>query len=130
MAAPDRRTDRAFAAFRQAFETGDTTAFAALADPELSFMAPLPFPAWKDEQHGLDRFAEMVAFERDEVRLRVRLTPLATFEDGDRGLVIFRPDGTLGGAAYTNELAVLFEFRGERVRRFKEYVGTVVRPAA
>ena len=63
------------------------------------------------------------------VELRVQLKLVTSFEQGDEGLVIFRPEGTLRGAAYANELVIRFEFAGNRVRRFKEYLGTVVAPA-
>ena len=125
----DSLATRAFAAFRSAIEDGDVVPFTRLAAAEFSFMVPLPFPDWKDEQHGTDRFAELVRLEREIVALRVRLTPIASLENGDEAVVIFRPEGTLRAAAYSNELAIRFEFEGGRVRRFKEYLGTIVAPS-
>ncbi len=126
----DSLAARAWKAFRSAIEDGDVLPFTELAAAEFSFMVPLPISEWKDEQHGLDRFSQLVRFEREIVDLRVRLTPLLVLENDDEAMVIFRPEGTLRGVPYSNELAIRFEFAGGRIRRFKEYLGTIVAPSA
>lgn len=122
----DSLAARAWSAFRSAIEDGDVLPFTGLAADEFSFMVPLPFPEWKGEQHGLDRFAQLIQLEREVVDLRVRLTPLLILESDDQAVVIFRPEGTLRGVPYSNELAIRFEFAGGLIRRFKEYLGTIV----
>lgn len=38
-------------------------------------------------------------------------------------MVAFRAEGALNGLPYRNELTVVFEFEGDRIRSFREYVG-------
>ncbi|MED5015849.1 nuclear transport factor 2 family protein [Paenibacillus chibensis] len=115
------RTARAFQAFQRAIEEGETDDFLALITGEFSFRVPLPFEEWKEEQHGGERFKDLVRFEREV--LEVRLAPLFEIEDGKRGMVAFRAEGTLNESPYRNELAIVFEFEGHRISAFREYVG-------
>lgn len=53
----------------------------------------------------------------------MQLTPLIELESEDNGVVVFRSEGLLNGRPFRNELAIVFEFEGERIRSFREYVG-------
>jgi ketosteroid isomerase-like protein len=115
------RTYEVFDAFRRAFETGDTADFLKKVTAGFRFLVPLPLEGWSHEQQGKKRFEELILFERSV--LQVRLTPHIVFENEDNGMVVFRAEGTLNGRPYRNELAVVFEFDGERISFFREYVG-------
>lgn len=112
---------RVFKAFRSAFEVGDTTDFLALATEDFHFSIPLPYDDWKDKQVGKQRFKELVSFEREV--LCVKLTPLIEVYDVHYGVVVFQAEGTLNKQAYRNELTVVFEFEGDQIKSFKEFVG-------
>jgi ketosteroid isomerase-like protein len=112
---------RVFQAFCSAFEDGDTTDFLALATEEFHFSIPLPYDEWKDKQVGKQRFQELVSFEREVLRLK--LTSLIELYDGHFGVVVFQAEGTLNKQPYRNELSVVFEFEGDQIKSFKEFVG-------
>ncbi|MGG3508001.1 nuclear transport factor 2 family protein [Paenibacillus lautus] len=112
---------RAFQAFRSAIEVGDTTKFLALVTEEFQFSIPLPYDDWKGKQVGKQRFKELVSFEREA--LRVKLTPLIELYDVHFGVVVFQAQGTLNTQPYRNELTVVFEFEGDQIKSFKEFVG-------
>lgn len=115
------RTHQTFQAFRRAFEEGQTSDFLALAAEDFRFRVPLPLEGWKSEQHGKQRFDELVRFEREV--LQVRLSPLIELDEADHGFVVFRAEGSLNGLPYDNELVVVFHFEGDKIRDFREYVG-------
>jgi len=112
---------RAFQAFRAAFEEGDTEHFLALVNEDFHFSIPLPIDGWKEEQLGAQRFNELVRFERET--LQVKLTSLIELHDIHFGIVIFQAEGTLSNQPYRNEIAIVFEFKNNRIRSFKEFVG-------
>ncbi|MBB6675405.1 nuclear transport factor 2 family protein [Cohnella nanjingensis] len=113
--------NRAFQAFRVAFEEGDTSDFLALATEDFQFSVPLPFEDWREKQAGKQRFRELVRFEREV--LQVKLTPLIELADAHFGMVVFQAEGTLNSQPYRNELTVVFEFERDRIKSFREYVG-------
>ncbi len=115
------RTRDVFDAFKQALETGDTDDFLQKATEDFRFSVPLPLEGWNDEQQGKKRFEDLVRFERSVFQMQ--LTPLIVLENEDNGMVVFRSEGSLNGRDFRNELAIVFEFEGERVRSFREYVG-------
>ncbi|MEK4358173.1 nuclear transport factor 2 family protein [Paenibacillus sp. FSL M7-1455] len=115
------RTRDVFDAFKQALETGDTDDFLQKATEDFRFSVPLPLEGWNDEQQGIKRFEDLVRFERSVFQMQ--LTPLIVLENEDNGMVVFRSEGSLNGRDFRNELAIVFEFEGERVRSFREYVG-------
>ncbi|MBW7453935.1 nuclear transport factor 2 family protein [Paenibacillus sepulcri] len=116
------RSSRAFQAFRHAIEEGSLTEFLLMASDDLRFAVPMPFVEWKGMQYGKKRFEELVLMEREA--LAVRLTSLLELEDANHGIVVFSAEGTLNGAPYSNELTIVFEFENERIRSFREYVGS------
>ncbi|WP_248926671.1 nuclear transport factor 2 family protein [Paenibacillus hamazuiensis] len=116
------RKNEAFLAFRRAIEEGEVADFLSLVSEDFYFTVPLPLAEWKGEQRGTRRFEELIRFEREH--LAVRLTPVIELEDDRCGIVVFRAEGTLDGAPYGNELAILFEFEKDRIRSFREYVGS------
>ncbi|GIO70419.1 nuclear transport factor 2 family protein [Paenibacillus cookii] len=115
------RTRDVFDAFKQALETGDTDDFLQKATEDFRFSVPLPLEGWNHEQQGKKRFEDLVRFERSVFQMQ--LTPLIVLENEDNGMVVFRSEGSLNGRDFRNELAIVFEFEGERVRSFREYVG-------
>ncbi|WP_336776501.1 nuclear transport factor 2 family protein [Paenibacillus sp. MMO-58] len=115
------RTYEVFDAFRRAFETGHTADFLKKVTEGFRFFVPLPLEGWSHEQQGKKRFEELILFERSV--LQVQLTPHILIENEDNGMVVFHAEGSLNGRPYRNELAVVFEFEGERIRSFREYVG-------
>ncbi|WP_339324788.1 nuclear transport factor 2 family protein [Paenibacillus sp. FSL W8-0194] len=115
------RTRDVFDAFKQALETGDTDDFLKKATEDFHFSVPLPLEGWNHEQQGKKRFEDLVRFERSVFQMQ--LTPLIVLENEDNGMVVFRSEGSLNGRDFRNELAIVFEFEGERVRSFREYVG-------
>ncbi|MFC4099052.1 nuclear transport factor 2 family protein [Paenibacillus xanthanilyticus] len=119
------RTRTVFQAFKQAFETGETANFAAMVTEDFHFNVPLPLEGWNLEQRGKARFEALIRFER--AVLQVELTPLIELANENYGMVVFRAEGALNGRPYRNELAVVFEYEGEQVRAFREYVGMPLR---
>ncbi|MFB9328935.1 nuclear transport factor 2 family protein [Paenibacillus aurantiacus] len=119
------RISTVFQAFKQAFETGDTTDFGTMATEDFRFFVPLPLEGWNEEQRGMARFEELIRFERSV--LQVQLTPVIELADESRGMVVFRAEGSLNGRPYRNELAVVFEYEADRIRAFREYVGMPLR---
>nr|WP_148930135.1 nuclear transport factor 2 family protein [Paenibacillus methanolicus] len=119
------RIGTVFQAFKQAFETGNTVDFAAMVTEDFHFNVPLPLEGWNQEQRGIVRFEELIRFER--AVLQVELTSLIELANEDYGMVVFRAEGTLNGRPYSNELAVVFEYEGDRIRAFREYVGMPLR---
>ncbi|CAM3502416.1 MULTISPECIES: nuclear transport factor 2 family protein [Paenibacillus] len=115
------RTSEVFDAFRHALETGDTADFLKQVTEDFHFFVPLPLEGWNHKQEGKERFEELVRFERSVFQMQ--LTPLIVLEDDDNGMVVFRSEGSLNGRHFSNELAIVFEFEGERTRCFREYVG-------
>ncbi|MGO4791801.1 nuclear transport factor 2 family protein [Paenibacillus sp. 2KB_20] len=115
------RTCEVFDAFKQALETGDTTDFLTTVTEDFHFFVPLPLEGWNHEQQGKERFEELIRFERSVFQMQ--LTPLIELESEDNGVVVFRSEGLLNGRPFRNELAIVFEFEGERIRSFQEYVG-------
>ncbi|MFE0555412.1 nuclear transport factor 2 family protein [Paenibacillus sp. NPDC058910] len=115
------RTCEVFDAFKQALETGDTTDFLTTVTEDFHFLVPLPLEGWNHEQQGKERFEELIRFERSVFQMQ--LTPLIELESEDNGVVVFRSEGLLNGRPFRNELAIVFEFEGERIRSFREYVG-------
>ncbi|WP_257347592.1 nuclear transport factor 2 family protein [Pseudalkalibacillus decolorationis] len=112
---------RAFQAFRTAIEEGDTAHFLTLVDEEFHFSVPLPIDGWKEKQIGAQRFNELIRFEREV--LQVKLTPLIELHDTHFGIVVFQAEGTLSNQPFRNELAIVFEFKHNQIRSFKEFVG-------
>lgn len=115
------RSDQAFHFFRQAFEEGYTAGFLSLVTDDFRFRVPLPLRDWETEQHGKQRFDELVRFERKV--LQVRLTPLIELDGTNHGMVVFRAEGTLNDLPYRNELVVVFEYEGGKIQSFHEFVG-------
>jgi ketosteroid isomerase-like protein len=115
------RTSQAFQAFQRAFEKGQVNEFLSLVTEDFHFFVPLPFEEWKEEQRGKQRLEELVRFERETLHLQ--LTPLIELEDRNHGIVVFRAEGTLNNAPYSNELTVVFEFENNQIRSFREFVG-------
>ncbi|MGG4107420.1 nuclear transport factor 2 family protein [Paenibacillus lautus] len=115
------RTCEVFDAFKQALETGDTADFLTTVTEDFHFFVPLPLEGWNHEQQGKERFEELIRFERSVFQMQ--LTPLIELESEDNGVVVFRSEGLLNGRLFRNELAIVFEFEGERIRSFREYVG-------
>ncbi|WP_339290228.1 nuclear transport factor 2 family protein [Paenibacillus sp. FSL W8-0187] len=115
------RTCEVFDAFKQALETGDTADFLTTVTEDFHFFVPLPLEGWNHEQQGKERFEELIRFERSVFKMQ--LTPLIELESEDNGVVVFRSEGLLNGRPFRNELAIVFEFEGERIRSFREYVG-------
>ncbi|MGG3311217.1 nuclear transport factor 2 family protein [Paenibacillus lautus] len=115
------RTCEVFDAFKQALETGDTADFLTTVTEDFHFFVPLPLEGWNHEQQGKERFEELIRFERSVFQMQ--LTPLIELESEDNGVVVFRSEGLLNGRPFRNELAIVFEFEGERIRSFREYVG-------
>ncbi|MGG4343257.1 nuclear transport factor 2 family protein [Paenibacillus lautus] len=115
------RTYEVFDAFKQALETGDTVDFLTKVTEDFHFFVPLPLEGWNHEQQGKERFEELIRFERSVFQMQ--LTPLIELESEDNGVVVFRSEGLLNGRPFRNELAIVFEFEGERIRSFREYVG-------
>lgn len=115
------RTCEVFDAFKQALETGDTGDFLTKVTEDFHFFVPLPLEGWNHEQQGKERFEELIRFERSVFQMK--LTPLIELESEDNGVVVFRSEGLLNGRPFRNELAIVFEFEGERIRSFREYVG-------
>ncbi|MBT2761361.1 nuclear transport factor 2 family protein [Paenibacillus sp. ISL-20] len=115
------RTCEVFDAFKQALETGDTADFLTTVTEDFHFFVPLPLERWNHEQQGKERFEELIRFERSVFQMQ--LTLLIELESEDNGVVVFRSEGLLNGRPFRNELAIVFEFEGERIRSFREYVG-------
>ncbi|MGG3505215.1 nuclear transport factor 2 family protein [Paenibacillus lautus] len=115
------RTCEVFDAFKQALETGETADFLTTVTEDFHFFVPLPLEGWNHEQQGKERFEELIRFERSVFQMQ--LTPLIELESEDNGVVVFRSEGLLNGRPFRNELAIVFEFEGERIRSFREYVG-------
>lgn len=115
------RTCEVFDAFKQALETGNTADFLTKVTENFHFFVPLPLEGWNHEQQGKERFEDLIRFERSVFQMQ--LTPLIVLEDDDNGMVVFRSEGSLNGRHFSNELAIVFEFEGERTRCFREYVG-------
>ncbi|MEJ9220614.1 nuclear transport factor 2 family protein [Paenibacillus glucanolyticus] len=115
------RTSECFDAFRQALETGNTENFLKKVAEGFHFFVPLPLEGWNHKQQGKERFEELIRFERSVFQML--LTPLLLLEDQDHGMVVFRSEGPLNGRPFSNELTIIFEFEGERIRSFREYVG-------
>ncbi|MBU8714007.1 nuclear transport factor 2 family protein [Brevibacillus parabrevis] len=110
-----------FAAFRRAFETGNTSDFLKKVTDDFHFFVPLPLEGWNQKQQGQERFEELIRFERSVFQMS--LTPLIELENESYGMVIFHSEGLLYGRPFQNELSVVFEFEKDRVRSFREYVG-------
>jgi len=110
-----------FAAFRRAFETGDTDDFLKKVTDDFHFFVPLPLEGWNSKQQGRERFEELIRFERSVFQMS--LTPLIELENESYGMVVFRSEGLLYGRPFHNELSVVFEFEKDRIRSFREYVG-------
>ncbi|OOC61734.1 nuclear transport factor 2 family protein [Paenibacillus ihbetae] len=115
------RTREGFDAFKHALESGDTSHFLQQVTEDFHFFVPLPLEGWDHEQQGKERFEELIRFERSVFQMQ--LTPLIMLENDDNGMVVFRSEGLLNGRDFRNELAIVFEFEGERIRCFREYVG-------
>lgn len=115
------RTSEVFDAFRRALETGHTADFLNKVTEEFHFFVPLPLEGWNYKQQGKERFEELIRFERSVFQMQ--LTPLILIENENNGMVVFRAEGPLNGHPFSNELTIVFEFEGERVRSFREYVG-------
>lgn len=115
------RTHQVFQSFRRAFEEGHTAPFLSLVTNDFRFRVPLPLENWKSEQQGKQRFDELVQFEREV--LQIRLTPLIELDGTNHGMVLFRAEGTLNDLPYSNELVVMFEFEGDKIQSFREFVG-------
>ncbi|TCM90708.1 ketosteroid isomerase-like protein [Paenibacillus sp. BK033] len=116
------RTHDAFDAFKHAFETGKTEDFLQKVTEDFRFRVPLPLEGWDNEQYGKERFEDLIRFERSV--LQVYLTSTIVLENEDNGMVVFRAEGMLTGKPYHNELIVVFEYEEDRIRSFREYVGT------
>lgn len=115
------RTYEAFDTFRRALETGHTTDFLSKVTEHFYFNVPLPIEGWNHTQQGTERFEELIRFERS--KFQMQLTPLTVIENENNGMVVFRAEGPLDGVTFSNELTIVFEFEGERIRSFREYVG-------
>ncbi|GMK44791.1 hypothetical protein PghCCS26_19190 [Paenibacillus glycanilyticus] len=116
------RTYDAFDAFKHAFETGKTIHFLQRVTEDFRFRVPLPLEGWNNEQYGKERFEELIRFERSV--LQAYFTPILVLENEDNGIVVFRAEGILNGKSYLNELTVVYEYEEDRIRSFREYVGT------
>ncbi|SEM79212.1 Ketosteroid isomerase-related protein [Paenibacillus sp. cl141a] len=115
------RTTESFEAFKQALETGHTADFLDKVTDGFHFFVPLPLDGWDHKQQGKERFEELVRLERSVFQMQ--LIPLVLIENADHGTVVFRSEGLLNGRSFSNELAIVFEFEGERIASFREYVG-------
>ena len=84
----DRQTlqaaQRAFDAWKQSLETGDEQAFAAVVADNVRFVVNLPYDQWRGEHQGRARVEELLRFERDELKLRSRITLLNVLANGNR----------------------------------------------
>lgn len=116
-----RRTSVVFDAFKLALEKGNTGDFLKLVTEDFHFSVPLPLQGWDHEQQGIERFEDLIRFERS--LFQMQLTPLMMLEDENNGMVVFRSEGVLNGRSFCNELTIVFSFEAERVRSFREYVG-------
>ena len=110
-----------FDAFKQAFDDGYTVNFLEKVTEDFHFFVPLPLEDWNHKQQGKERFEALIKFERS--LFQMQLTPLIVLEDENYGMVVFRSEGLLNGRNFHNELTVIFEYEGERIRSFREYVG-------
>ncbi|MGN7470136.1 nuclear transport factor 2 family protein [Brevibacillus sp. SAFN-007a] len=115
------KTREAFDTFRCALETGDTGDFLDKVTDDFHFFVPLPLDGWNQKQEGRERFEEVVRFERSVFQMS--LASLIELENENYGMVVFRSEGLLNGKPFRNELSIVFEFEGERIRSFREYVG-------
>ncbi|MCG5253893.1 nuclear transport factor 2 family protein [Brevibacillus agri] len=115
------KTREAFDAFRCALETGYTGDFLDKVTDDFHFFVPLPLDGWKQKQEGRERFEELVRFERSVFQMS--LASLIELENENYGMVVFRSEGLLNGKPFRNELSIVFEFEGDRIRSFREYVG-------
>ncbi len=114
----------AFEAFKHGVETGDGQPFADLMHENVVFRTTVPQEAWRGEQHGRSRVGEMIPFEYNELKLRATITqtgvPAAA---GNTFAFEFRVQGTVNGAPYANWNAMFFEVEGDKIRRWREYIG-------
>lgn len=115
----------AFDAFKNAIELNDTNALIEIMSDDVTFFVPLPFQEWRGEQRGKNRLRELIKFERDTMRLRIKFEQTGIAATNNLVAVEFSVAGENKGGAYQNHLAIFFEIENGKVKSWREYGGDI-----
>ena len=115
----------AYDALQKAVETGDASDFLNLMHDDVRFFVSFPFEEWRGEQRGKNRITELLRFQRDEMRVRIKYEQVGITANKNTCAVEFRVAGTNAGGEYRNHLAIFFDFENELVKTWREYTGDV-----
>lgn len=116
--------DAAIDAWVRAIESGDAYGLTSLCSTDLTFAIPMAIPEWRGEQHGPERFAELVTFEKTHIHKGMTVEVVRRTY-GDRAAtaqVVCRATRRDSGEAFENALVVTFAFDDEnRVVDLREW---------
>lgn len=120
--------DRAFGLFSEGLATGNWQPFLDILTEDFTFWFPVG--QFQGQNCGKEKAAEFFAYVSAAFPKGLKVS-LERVTGNDRTIVFeFRSEGMLRGMPYQNQVAVSFDFRGDKICAYREYLAVVFQPAS